>query len=298
MQRKNDEKKLDKIFDSNELEIVMANLRAWNHWGRIWRLERKKSSLDPHTLRIMKTRALTYRKVYLKMTLSLGGFEGKSILDIGCGTSEYHKWLANDCNMLVGVDISVEMLKLCREDMGKSIGLIAADALHLPFREGAFDASLTFQALHHFPDWKKALTEMVRTAKQVILYEPNGDSVFHRLMHLIRLTFRIEQRFKQTDEDYELVEFQAGGFSPARVIHFLERKGMNTKLFMLGIIPVSLLEKVSNLSSQLMFFVLGVEDMVGKMPILRNQLGSMLVIGWKTKYRMKIHHAKSKYEEA
>lgn len=177
------------------------------------------------------------------------------------------------------------MLKLCRESIGKSIEFIAADALHLPFKEGAFDASMTFQALHHFPDWKKALTQMVRTAKIVILYEPNGDSVLHRFMHLVRKTFRVERRFRQTNEDYELIEFHASGFSPATITHFLDGNGMIVMLCMIGIIPVSLLAKVLKISPKLAFLVFGLEDIIEKMPFLKNQLGDMLVIGWKTDSR-------------
>jgi len=276
--RKKDKEQLERTFISEESEVVMANLRAWNYWGRTWRLQRK-SPIDPHALQLMKARSLIYQKVYLKMALSLGGLKGKNVLDIGCGTSEYHMWLARDCERLIGVDISIEMLKLCREDMGKSIELVAADALHLPFREGVFDASMTFQALHHFPDWESALTEMMRTARQVSLYEPNGDSVLHRLMHLIRKTFRVEQRFKQTEDVYELVEFQAGGFSSARITRFFEGTGMSVKLFMFGIMPESLLKNFLRLSSRMLFLAFTLEDLMGKMPIIRNQLGDMLVIG-------------------
>ena len=103
------------------------------------------------------------------MTSYLGGLKDKSVLDIGCGWSEYQRWLSNDCTRLVGVDISVEMLKLSQDVIGKAIEPIVVDALHLPFKDKAFDVSVTFQALHHFPDWKKDLAEMVRTAKQISL---------------------------------------------------------------------------------------------------------------------------------
>jgi len=281
LRRQKDKDKLEKISTNKELEVVKANLRAWNYWGLTWRHERKNSPPDPHIVRLMKTRALTYRKVYLEMTSSLQGLKDKSIVDVGCGTSDYLKWLTDDCKRLVGVDISVEMLKLCREDLGKSIELVAADALHLPFKDEAFDISTTFQALHHFPDWKKALAEMVRTAKWFSLYEPNGDSFFHRLVHLIRKYFRVEQRFKQIEEDYSLVEFHASGFRQRIIVEFLQRENVTAKVFMFGIIPVSILEKFSSLSLMLLYFVIMVEDLLRKMPILRNQLGSMLLIGWK-----------------
>jgi len=270
-----------RVCSNRELEVVRANLRAWDHWGRTWRLERKNRSPDPRIARLMTIRALTYRKAYLEMASSLHGLRNKSVVDIGCGTSDYLKWLANDCEMLVGVDISVEMLKLCREDLGRSIELIAADALHLPFKDDAFDISTTFQALHHFPDWKTALAEMVKTAKQVSIYEPNGDSFLHRLLHLVRKNFRVEERFKNTEEDYSLVEFQASGFHQKELVEFLRGAKMNTKVFMFGIIPVSMLEKISNLSVVLLYLALMVEDLVRRMPILRNQLGGVLLTGWR-----------------
>ncbi|MFX1537637.1 MAG: class I SAM-dependent methyltransferase [Promethearchaeota archaeon] len=275
-------KKDESFFLSKELNVTRANLRTWNYWGRAWRLGRKNSSPDPHIMRLMKIRALTYRVAYLEMVKLFQGLKNKCVVDIGCGTSHYLGWLANDCKRLVGVDISVEMLKLCREDWGKSIELVAADALYLPFKDDVFDISTTFQALHHFANWEKALTEMTRTAKGVSVYEPNKESFLHRLMHLVRKNLRVEQRFRQTDEDYSLVEFQASGFHQKMLVGFLQkRREMNTKVFMFGIISVCMLEKISTLSTMLLHFVLVVEDLLRKMPILQNQLGGILVIGWK-----------------
>jgi len=277
---KKEDEKLGKSLTEKEQEVAIANIRAGNNWGRVWRLERRVRAPDARTSRLMKTRAFTYRKMYLDMISSLGELRNKSVLDVGCGTSDYLIWLANDCANLVGVDISIEMLKLSREVIGKSFVPIAADALHLPFREGVFDMSTTFQALHHFPNWRKALVEMVRTAKQVSLYEPNSDSFLHRLANLVRQTFRVERRFKQIDEEYGLVEFQASGFSPVKITAFLNGKGMNVKTFMFGLFPVSLLEKFYWLSPLLFFFVLTAEDTMRRVPIIQNQLGGMLITAW------------------
>ena len=284
MRLQNGKNESEETSRDEELKVAEANLRAWNYWGLTWRLERKNRSSDPRATRVMKIRALTYRRVYLEIVSSVQGLRAKTVVDVGCGTSDYLKWLSDDCRQLVGVDISVEMLKLSREDLyagGKFADLVAADALHLPFKDGAFDMGTTFQALHHFPDWKKALAEMVRTAKQVSLYEPNGDSFLHRVMHLIRKYSRVEQRFKQTEENYSLVEFQASGFRQKRIIDFLQSKNVKAKVFMFGMVPVSTLERISSLSSVLLCSVLIVEELLQKTPILRNQLGSMLLIGWK-----------------
>lgn len=129
MKSKNEDDKFGKSLTEKEQEVAMANLRAWNHWGHAWRLERRIRSPDARTSRLMKTRSLTYRKMYLDMISSLGELRNKSVLDVGCGTSDYLIWLANDCAILVGVDISIEMLKLSCEVIGKSFVPIAADAL-------------------------------------------------------------------------------------------------------------------------------------------------------------------------
>lgn len=146
---RNKKDKSDKDFTNKELEVVRANLKAWNYWGLTWRKGRKNRHPDPRAARLMKMRALTYRKVYLKIVSSFQGLRAKTIADIGCGTSDYLKWLSEDCKGLVGVDVSVEMLKLSREDLRplpESVDFVAADALHLPFRNEAFDMGTTFQA--------------------------------------------------------------------------------------------------------------------------------------------------------
>ena len=275
MRRKNKEKRLEKVYTDEEREVALANLKSYNYCGRVWLLGRARVN-SPQIVRLMKVRALTYRKVCLEIASSINKLKEKNVLDVGCGTSEYQEWLAENCARLFGVDISVEMLRLCRHDKGKSIELIAADAMHLPFKDGAFDLTTIFQSLHHVPNWQKALKEMVRTSKQVSLYEPNGDSIFHRLMHLIRGR---EKRFKQTNEDYNLVEYQASGFSPTMITCFLKRKSMITCTYMSDILPVSLLEKLSRRSPRVLFIVFTAEDFIRKIPILRNQLGNMLIIG-------------------
>lgn len=277
MEHEND-KKLKKALSNKELAIERANIRAWNYWGRKWRLGRN-SELSSSILRRLKIRALTYQRIYSKIVLQLGQLEEKSVLDVGCGSSDYHEWLADDCRRFVGVDISVEMLRLCRDEIGRSkIEVVAADALHLPFKNEAFDACMTFQALHHFPDWKKSLMEMTRVGKQVSLYEPNADSFLHKLLDLIRKVFRSEQRFKEVDEDYSLVEFQASGFSQEELINFLCGEGFIAKAFMFGIAPASLAEKVYKFSPGFLHSILVVEDLVQKIPFVRSQLGNVLIV--------------------
>jgi SAM-dependent methyltransferase len=279
---KNEKKESRASLNENEVHVEIANLKAWNYWGHLWSQNIGKASTDRSVLLAVKTRAITYRRVYEKITESIGSFKGKIVLDVGCGTSEYHNWLSNDSESYVGVDLSVEMLKLCRKEMSRSVDLVSADAMHLPFKEGAFSTSLTFQALHHFPSWERALLEMVRTSDQVAVYEPNGDSFLHRLMHILRQTLRVEERFRQSDVEYDLVEFNASGFSELILRGFLSKKGLIINSFMFSLVPVSVLAKISSISPSLMNLVHLLEDFASKAPIIRRQLGDVLITARKS----------------
>jgi ubiquinone/menaquinone biosynthesis C-methylase UbiE len=64
--------------------------------------------------------------------------KGKRILDVACGTCRLGQYV-REAEILVGVDISIQMLKNAGKRTGLYTSLILADAEHLPFRENAFD---------------------------------------------------------------------------------------------------------------------------------------------------------------
>jgi SAM-dependent methyltransferase len=72
------------------------------------------------------------------------------VLEAGCGTGY---WLTQlpDCGVRCGLDLSAGMLdKAGRRD--ESLELVRRTAMHLPFRQGAFDLVLCIHGLHHFDD--------------------------------------------------------------------------------------------------------------------------------------------------
>jgi ubiquinone/menaquinone biosynthesis C-methylase UbiE len=96
------------------------------------------------------------------------------VLDVGCGngrhTAEVCRW---DCRA-VGVDVSVQELKVAkyfldhmrsrREVVGHG-DFIAADAEHLPFKDGVFDRIVCTEVLEHIPDDRAGIRELVRVLK-------------------------------------------------------------------------------------------------------------------------------------
>jgi SAM-dependent methyltransferase len=73
---------------------------------------------------------------------------GSRVLELGCGNG---KTLSAVCGLgleVVGADVSPNALLLCRLQAPQA-GLLLADACHLPFREGSFQAVLAFHVAGH-----------------------------------------------------------------------------------------------------------------------------------------------------
>lgn len=93
------------------------------------------------------------------------------VLEVSCGTGTnlalMQEALAGT-GALAGLDISRGMLLKCRRKTGLAsppVRLVEAEAAHLPFRDGAFDAVLHHGGLAEFGDTAGALAEMTRVAR-------------------------------------------------------------------------------------------------------------------------------------
>ena len=83
------------------------------------------------------------------------------VLDLGCGTGleleEYFR--LNPEADVTGIDLSEAMLKALQEKLpDRKIRLILGSYFDVPFGEGAYDAAVSVESLHHFPaEQKEAL---------------------------------------------------------------------------------------------------------------------------------------------
>lgn len=74
---------------------------------------------------------------------------GGRVLDVGCGTGRFARVLAERGLAKVwGIDASPEMLAEARERVPSSVGLKLGEAERLPFKEGAFDATVLWTVVH------------------------------------------------------------------------------------------------------------------------------------------------------
>ncbi len=86
------------------------------------------------------------------------------VLDLGCGNLRYARLLRYRSNIVVGVDVSVYMLKVAKL-MWKNVHLVQADAHYLPFRDKTFQLILCTLAFNHFEYPLKVCREVYRICK-------------------------------------------------------------------------------------------------------------------------------------
>ena len=105
----------------------------------------------------------TYRPVHDAVLQALRAPSCRRILDLGCGTGQLAARIAQAFPKarVVGCDFSAGMLRraMARDDAGR---WVQGDAASLPFRDAAFDAIVSTEAFHWFPDQDAALAECFR----------------------------------------------------------------------------------------------------------------------------------------
>jgi len=104
---------------------------------------------------------------------------GNTVLEVCIGTGSnipYYRKYTN--GLIVGTDISEEMLKVCLNKVKKykwrRVELVQGCAEYLPFKSNSFDRVLIGGAISYFSDPKRALEEAGRVAKplaKVVIYE-------------------------------------------------------------------------------------------------------------------------------
>jgi SAM-dependent methyltransferase len=90
-----------------------------------------------------------------------------SVLEIGCGTAHFTRWLNDQGLAAVGLDLSAAMLDQARALDG--IPLMQGDAVRLPFVDGAFDLAALVTTLEFLERLQEALVEALRVARRGVV---------------------------------------------------------------------------------------------------------------------------------
>ncbi|ELZ83629.1 methyltransferase [Haloferax gibbonsii ATCC 33959] len=99
------------------------------------------------------------------------------ILDVGCGTGEFTRVLAEASDArVVGVDADTDLLSVASDRAG--IEAVAGDATRLPFAADSFDLVVCQALLVNLPDPTAALSEFARVSSDLVAtVEPDNAAV-------------------------------------------------------------------------------------------------------------------------
>ncbi len=91
----------------------------------------------------------------------------RKLLDLATGTGDLAAEIAkkNPGIAITGADFSAPMLEVARQRNVPGLELIQADAMHLPFDEGAYDAVTAAFGLRNMASWPDAVREMARVTR-------------------------------------------------------------------------------------------------------------------------------------
>ena len=107
-----------------------------------------------------------YEKDLLKRLLR-GFLAAHSILEVGCGTGHFTRWIDELGLRAVGLDLSWPMLEQAKNYI--SPACLQGDALNLPFSSASFDLVALIRTLEFLPDPNQALIEAIRIARQGLI---------------------------------------------------------------------------------------------------------------------------------
>ncbi len=77
----------------------------------------------------------------------------KTVLDVGCGTGEFSRLLANRADNVVAIDLSPNMVEVAKQRSRRfsNIDFQVADILQWELPAEKFDAIVSIATLHHLP---------------------------------------------------------------------------------------------------------------------------------------------------
>jgi ubiquinone/menaquinone biosynthesis C-methylase UbiE len=111
------------------------------------------------------------------------------VLDIGCGTGLLTSRVARDRPLatVVGCDLSAGMLEQASA-RGSAAVWVRGDAVRVPFADMTFDAVLSTESFHWYPDQRLALAELHRVLR------PGGRLLVSVLSPITRVASRVMGR--------------------------------------------------------------------------------------------------------
>ena len=112
---------------------------------------------------------------HLLRLVDFSGYQGKRVLDVGCGAGTDLVRFAKGGALVTGVDLSASAIALARQNFaqqGLEADLREADGEHLPFPDDTFDLVFAHGVVQYTPGSRALVDECRRVLK------PGGEAIF------------------------------------------------------------------------------------------------------------------------
>ena len=103
------------------------------------------------------------------LTKLLGQFkDAKTLLEVGCGTAHFTRWIDSTGLECYGVDTAIPMLKEAKK-MWTNGRLLQSEGSHLPFKDKSIDLVIYITSLEYMPNAATAFLDATRVAKKGLI---------------------------------------------------------------------------------------------------------------------------------
>lgn len=145
-----------------------------------------------------ENRNLSERDFIRKTGLTPQDFEGKTVLDVGCGMGRFAEVVTRWGARVVGIDLSSAVEVAARNLSDREFIAVQADVFSLPFAPETFDCVYSMGVLHHTPDCEQAvkvLPQYVKPGGLLAVWLYSGYNKWYRFSDQYRkVTSRISPR--------------------------------------------------------------------------------------------------------
>lgn len=129
------------------------------------------------------------RECYPYVLKAVSDIKFNRVLDLGCGTGVILEEIGrrNGEAELFGLDLSENMILQAERRLSADAELLVGDAEELPYEDDSFDLVCCVESFHHYPNPKKALSEIQRVLRKdgiFLLCDTWARSPLRQLMNI------------------------------------------------------------------------------------------------------------------
>lgn len=118
------------------------------------------------------------------------------VLDVGCGSGRWTKYLENKVKFVEAIDPSDAVISAVQLLDSTQTRVTQASVDNIPFEDNSFDLVFSLGVLHHIPDTKRALKKCVEKVKirgyfmVYLYYSLDNRGLFYKMLFKLSNSFR------------------------------------------------------------------------------------------------------------